>query len=80
MKKRGFKVAVTYLITKNRFNDSIGDIISGYTYYGSIKTAHKSVKERIEREQTGDNERYGVKLINWKIINTFTNEVIEEGE
>lgn len=74
MKKLDIKVEITYLTIES------GKIEKGSRHFANCKTAKKNIERAIECEHSGLNRQYGRKMINWKIINTITNEVIEEGE
>lgn len=74
MNKLQFKVEITYLQIES------GKVEKGSRHFATDKTAQKSVDRAIIYEKDGINKQYGRKMLGWKIIDTFTNTVIKEGE
>lgn len=74
MNKLQFKVEIIYLQIES------GKVEKGSRHFATVKTAQKSIDRAIEIENKGINKQYGRKMLGWKIIDTITSEVIEEGE
>lgn len=74
MNKLQFKVEITFLRIES------GKVEKGSRHFDTVKTAQKNIDRAIIYENDGINKQYGRKMLGWKIIDTITNEVIEEGE